>query len=266
MRLFCLPHAGGSAARLARVLGARLPRLDVVPLEPAGRGARWRERAHVAWDDATRDLAGALADRVVDGAPYGLLGHSVGALLAYEVALRASAVGTTASGMTASGMTTSGATAAGPAVLVVCGRNPPHRPPQASLGHALDLPDEDLFAVLVRLGGASPRAAGPLTYRTFLSAVRDDLRLAGSYPRRDVPARLAAPLVALYGRDDPLTRAEVVAEWARYTTATFEVHACRGGHFFPFDHADEVAQVLDRAVAAAAGTGHLHSPLATPQD
>jgi len=236
MRLFCLPHAGGSARRLARVLDARLTGAEVLPLEPAGRGRRWREHFYAGWNEATLDLVQRLTADLGDGEPYGLLGHSVGALFAYEVAV----------GLAERAVPP-------PGLLVVCGRNPPHHPPQATLWHATDLPDEELFAVLVRLGGASPRAAGPLTYHTFLSGLRNDLRLAATYPSRAL-APLTVPVVALYGRDDPLTSGPLMPEWGHYTTAAFAVHECRGGHFFPLDRADEVAEAIEQ---------HFDSPHAT---
>lgn len=223
MRLYCLPHAGGSARRLARTIGSRIAGVTTVPLELPGRGTRWREPGYARWDDAIDDLTRRLtAD--LDGGAYGLLGHSLGALLAYEVALR---MGDTA-----------------PELLVVSGRNPPHLPPRAELRRAATLSDEELFGVLVTLGGVSPKAAGELTYRTFLSTLRDDLRLASTYRPLGGRAPLRSPLLVVYGKDDQLTSAALMHEWRGYTSARCVVYPCRGGHFFLLSEPDEVARVI----------------------
>lgn len=218
MRLFCLPHAGGSAVRMARVLGPRLADegIDAVPVELPGRGARWREPAYPGWPAAVRDLTDRV-ERELDERPYGILGHSVGALLAYEVAQRLRDRG-----------------ARDPLLLAVAARNPPHLPPSAVSVHAADQTDEELFAALVALGGASPRAAGPLTYRAFLPVLRADLALARRYvPRVDRPP-LDCPVLALSGRDDPLTTAAAMASWRGYGTGA-ALHTVAGGHFFVSD-------------------------------
>jgi surfactin synthase thioesterase subunit len=233
MRLFCLPHAGGSAVRLVRVLAPRLAEVGVeaVPVELPGRGGRWREPAYGGWAHAVRDLADRVAE-ALDDRPYALFGHSVGALLAYEVAQRLRDRGLR-----------------DPALLVVAARNPPHLPPSAVSVAAEEQSDEDLFGSLVALGGASPRAAGPLTYQAFLPALRDDLALARRYlPRLDRPP-LDCRLIALSGRDDPLTSPAAMTQWARCGTGA-ELHTVPGGHFFVLDQrhgAAEVAGIICRS-------------------
>src|SRR5690606_29795446 len=84
MQLFCLAHAGASAMPYAR-WRKRLPRwLEVCPLELPGRGAREGE-------PLCKELPALLADlkrawlRECSG-PYLLWGHSLGAMLAFELA------------------------------------------------------------------------------------------------------------------------------------------------------------------------------------
>lgn len=236
MKLFCLAHAGGSAPRLARAIGSRLDidsGIHAVPLELSGRGGRWDEPQYRGWPDAVHDLTERVL-RQLDGAAYALLGHSVGALLAYELGQRLRELGLPQ-----------------PRFLVVAGRNPPHLPPDVP-SRVTDLPDEELFATLVSLGGVSPRAAGPLTYRTFLPALRSDLRLAHTYvPRVDRP-RLQTEMLVLYGRQDRLTSGSVMAQWSRYTAGRFELQAFSGDHFFVLSRAAEVSPVIEQLVTVSA--------------
>ena len=59
-----------------------------VPLELPGRGDRRHEQPYRSWQEATTDLADRVAEAVADGGEYALLGHSLGAALAYEIAHR----------------------------------------------------------------------------------------------------------------------------------------------------------------------------------
>jgi surfactin synthase thioesterase subunit len=207
MRLLCLPPAGGSGRALAAALSGVA---DTVPLELPGRGARWREQPYRSWDEATTDLAARVVSAVADGAEYALLGHSLGAVLAYEIAHRLPA--------------------RPPAALVVVARNPPHRPPERTALHDEGASDRELFDAVVALGGASPRAAGPLTYRTFLPVLRADLRLAAGY--RPSPPPVSSRLVVLYAGQDALTSASAMPGWAAYTTGCVHLHEVPGDHFF----------------------------------
>jgi len=234
MKLFCLPHAGGSAVRIARAFGAGPGGLEPVPLELPGRGERWREPVYVDWSAATYDLAQRLVAEL-DHTGYALFGHSFGALLAYEVAVWLRDIG-----------------APPPSVLVVSGRNPPHLSPEATPFRAGEMSDEELFAALVALGGAARAAAGPLTYRTFLPALREDLRLVRRYAATAGRRPLDVPLLVLYGRQDPLTAAAVMGQWSRYTSAGCQVHPFAGGHFFMLEQAAQVAAVIGRGAAVPA--------------
>ena len=84
VRLFCLPHGGadGSVFRPWRSLVG--PGIEVVPVQLPGRGNRMEEPAERSLVRLGKRLAGPIADRAGE-LPYVLFGHSVGALLAYEL-------------------------------------------------------------------------------------------------------------------------------------------------------------------------------------
>ncbi|HEY1571230.1 MAG TPA: alpha/beta fold hydrolase [Pseudonocardiaceae bacterium] len=225
MRLLCLPPAGGSGRALAAALRGVA---DTVPLELPGRGTRRHEQPHRSWQEATTDLADRVAEAVADGGEYALLGHSLGAALAYEIAHRLRAT-------------------APPAALVVIARNPPHRPPERTALHDEGASDRELFDAVVALGGVSPRAAGPLTYRTFLPVLRADLRLAADY--RPSPPPVSSRLVVLHATGDALTSAASMPGWAAYTTGCLHLHEVPGDHFFVMRGDPAVGSLIAESLA-----------------
>lgn len=80
VRLFCLPHAGGSAS-LFRTWQAELGQdIEVCPVQLPGRENRLREPPLRALPDVIAPLVDVLAKHT--DKPYALFGHSMGALLA----------------------------------------------------------------------------------------------------------------------------------------------------------------------------------------
>lgn len=232
MKLLCLAHAGGSGSRLSRALARRLGRVSVVALELPGRGHRWREPTHARWPGLRRDLLDQ-ARHHLNGEPYAVLGHSLGALLAYELAIALDATGTLPR----------------PEIVVAAGRHPPHAPPAGP--PLADLDDEQLLGVIGQLGGLPARAGGALLRQQFLPALRADLTLAASYRVPSGRHPLSVPLAVLIGRSDPLTTEPVAAGWREYTRSAFTLRPMDGGHFFLTDDPGATAAVLGELLTVA---------------
>ncbi|MFD0430945.1 thioesterase II family protein [Streptomyces zhihengii] len=83
VRLFCLPHTGGGAALYRDWAGHLAPGADVLAVRLPGREKRFTETPYRRLDD----LTGALADAVEPllDRPYAWFGHSMGALIGYEM-------------------------------------------------------------------------------------------------------------------------------------------------------------------------------------
>ncbi|MEL7048311.1 MAG: alpha/beta fold hydrolase, partial [Pseudomonadota bacterium] len=84
--LICFPHGGGGATSYRKIMEAAGPDLDVIAVQLAGRGPRIHEPAIDSLVEVLNELVPVLV-KTIDR-PYALFGHSVGALLAFECALR----------------------------------------------------------------------------------------------------------------------------------------------------------------------------------
>jgi surfactin synthase thioesterase subunit len=218
VRLFCLPHAGGSATAYRPWQALAEPWIDLCPIELPGHGRRIAEPPSADLDPlvtALLDGIGAACDR-----PFAFFGHSAGARLALACAHR---VGTP------------------PRHLFVSAAD------LAPAGTLHMLPDPDLIAALRRIGG-TPAAVleHPGMMAALLPAIRADLALAAEAAGRAGPP-LAGPVTAFAGRADAAVSEAGIAAWAGTTSNSFTARWLPEGHFYS---PAGVATVL-RAIADA---------------
>lgn len=228
-RLFCLPYAGAGAS-VYRSWSAALPGVDVVAIQPPGREGRLREAALEDFDGLVAGVVGAVAPLARD-LPYALFGHSLGSIVAFEVARRLS-----------------GQADRGPEHLIVGARRAPHVPNRLPLvGH---LSDGEMIAVLESIFGKGipdEVAAVPELIELLLPMLRADIRASESYAYREAPP-LACPITALCGSDDASALPHEVQAWQRETTGPFTFSMVRGDHFFVRGSAAQVLRAVSRAL------------------
>src|SRR5689334_10414639 len=88
MKLFCLPYAGGSALVYKDWKQFFPASIELVPIEYSGHGKRSNQPLYKDVNAAIDDIYGIISKSIIDGLPYAIYGHSMGAMLAYEVAQR----------------------------------------------------------------------------------------------------------------------------------------------------------------------------------
>lgn len=221
VRLFCLPHTGGGAA-LYRPWAERLaPVADVVSIRLPGRENRFRETPYRRLDELVDALAQAvepLLDR-----PHAWFGHSMGALIGYELCRTLRDRGLP-----------------GPERLFVSGRRAPHLPSRHPRVH--DAPARDLVDHLRELNGTPAEVLdSAAALSALLPMVRADFAVSETYRWRE-QRPLDCPVVVLGGRDDAVTSPGELAGWREHSTAGCEVRLFGGGHFYLHEEAHE--QVL----------------------
>lgn len=222
-RLVCLPHAGGSASFFLPVSVALSPGVDVVAIQYPGRQDR---RSEPPIDDMA-----VLADRVHDilrrqpELPTILFGHSMGAVIGFEVTRRLEADGH------------------GPIRLFASGR----RGPSTFRNEAVHLRDDAGILAEVRKmsGTASSLLGDDELMRAVLPALRADYKATETYVCPE-GVTVECPITALVGDNDPKTTVDEAKAWATQTTGSFDVHVFSGGHFFLTDHADEIIKIISR--------------------
>jgi medium-chain acyl-[acyl-carrier-protein] hydrolase len=225
--LVCFPHAGAGGTAYIRWPKLLPSHIGVRPVHPPGREARFREQSYRDARAFVGDLLPAVA-ALIDR-PVSIFGHSLGALLAFEL-VRA---------MRREGLPP-------PDCLYVSGRPAP-QVPMASATWALT--DEGLVTVLRALDGTPPAVLDdPDLLAMFLPALRADLEMNERYQFAPEPP-LDVPIVAFAAEQDDRASPHQVEEWRRETTGSFELVPVPGGHFTVMSHPE---LVIDRIAADAA--------------
>jgi surfactin synthase thioesterase subunit len=211
-RLFCFPFAGGSAAAFAGWGEKLKPGIEVWAAQPRGRGRRFSEPLHQSVAEMVQDYLQVI--RAYLDLPFAFYGHSLGGLLALELALQLRA-----EGLPLPGHLFMGASA----------------PPVAGLIHPRisHLSDEGfLTAVQERYSGIPDSVLKESELmEIFLPALKADFSAYETFDRNSV-TQVRCPITALAGSDDGVTAPDVMQEWRRHTEVSFDLRIIPGDHFF----------------------------------
>ncbi len=227
--LFLIPAAGTGPERYRSWQSAAPDGLEIVAVQPPGREERFGERPFTEVCPLADQIAERVSEMVTDDPdrPFGVFGHSTGALIAYEVARRVAHL---------PALRLLAVAAAGPPDLV-----------RTDLTR---MNDEELLRAMAEWTG-TPLAAltGSDLVAATLPCMRADLSVHQSCRRsRANSGILDVPIAAFTGRDDPTTPEAECAAWASWTTAGFALHVLDGGHFFPISAGERVLETLADAV------------------
>jgi surfactin synthase thioesterase subunit len=188
-----------------------------------GRDARLAEAPHTSMDGLVEDVVERVQPLL--GRRLTLFGHSMGALVAFELARRLRETG-----------------AAAPERLVVSGCEAPSVRTSRGL-HLLEGAE-----LLERMGGGRDRTLLEL----MLPTLRADLTLVETYRYRS-SAPLECPITAFAWSDDDMADAGSIAEWARETHGGFELERLRGRHLSLVEDPDELLVRLVPKLVSAEG-------------
>jgi medium-chain acyl-[acyl-carrier-protein] hydrolase len=202
--------------------------VSVCPVQLPGRWNRLNEPPFTDIDTLIDSLAPAIVSWL--DRPFIFFGHSMGAMVAFELVHR---LRTDRHRL--------------PHRLLVSGRRAPQIPNDKPQLHTL--PQEDLIRELRTLNGTPPELLEDQSFMALLLPVlRADLAVCETYRYRPhVP--LEIPITAFGGADDRDVSLESLSAWHEHTLAEFQHFVFPGDHFFLQQSEEALIHVIRREVS-----------------
>jgi surfactin synthase thioesterase subunit len=227
IKLFCFPYAGGSSSIYLKWKPFLAEFIDLHPVELAGRGRRINEALYrdvpAAIDDVFNFVVGELRH------PYAFFGHSMGAMIAYELAQKIRRM-----------------TLPSPMHIFVSGRRPPHSPRlDDKVYHRME--PETFRKEVLSLGGTPPELFQyPELADLYLPLLKNDFKLAETNCCDKPIEPLDCKMSGLFGKEDEL--APEAEGWQVHTKAAYSLHHFEGGHFFIQDQMPAVVSCINNTL------------------
>jgi medium-chain acyl-[acyl-carrier-protein] hydrolase len=213
VRLFCFPYAGGNAT-IFQSWSRNLPeQIELCAIQLPGHGDRLKELPFQNLAELTEALVPELhpyLDR-----PYALFGHSMGALISFEVARQLQLHQPSLHRLKH---------------LFVSGRRAPHLPDR--LPHLHQLPDREFLEELSHFNGTPAEVLNNAELmQFFMPTLRSDFSVCETY-RYVEAAPLTCPITVFGGVDDSIEPVDLMQGWSLQTQCQTSIENVPGGHFF----------------------------------
>jgi medium-chain acyl-[acyl-carrier-protein] hydrolase len=234
IRLFCFPYAGRGASLFSAWPGEMPDDIEICAIQLPGRENRLREPAFSSWSAVLDELVFALIPYL--DRPYAFFGHSLGALIAFELACALQQRGNQPD----------------PLHLFLSGCRAPHlikKKPPLSL-----LPEAEFLQALRQLEGTPEEVLQNKDLLDLLMPLlRADFALFEAYEVTE-KAPLPCPLTVFGGLQDKKNPQETLTAWNIYTSQTFQAHFFPGGHFFLREEMKPLLRMIARDLFSGLNT------------
>jgi surfactin synthase thioesterase subunit len=213
-----MPYAGGSAD-IYRGWQRWFPeQIDICLVHLPGRGTRVREEPFTQLTPLVKAIATHIGGEIK--VPYALYGHSMGALISFEL-----------------GRELFGKQGNSPAHIFVSGCRAPQWP--KTVPPTFNLPHDKFIGELEKLNG-TPRKVldDPELMEVFLEILRADFEMVDTY-EYCTDERLSCPITVYGGLQDEEVSVESCRAWQEQTSASCKVQMFEGDHFFIRDPRSE---------------------------
>jgi surfactin synthase thioesterase subunit len=224
INLVCLPFAGAGASTFNEWLSIS-DHVRVVAVELPGRETKFTERLYTHVEEAVSGIIPELLRDIDTFLPVVLFGHSLGAILAFELA----------SALEKLDQVTIAA------VIVSGSPNPWELREQRATG----LPDDEFFQRVNKFAGYNhPAIDNPMFRELFLPVLRADVEMHEHYKPKN-NERIDAPIVTLRGSQDELVSAEQKLRWNQASLKQVTHKELPGGHMYLVDHAKDIVALIE---------------------
>lgn len=225
IKLFCLPFAGGSAFFYQKWKALVTADIELVSIELAGRGKRISDPLYADFIDAVNDVFESIRLQI-DHRPYFIFGHSMGALLAYDLLHKIQTAGL-----------------GQPAHVFFSGSRAPHLQERNKIFHLMS--DSEFKREVLSMGGTDPELFNhPELLNLFIPLMRNDFRIVEQRPKSKKIKAFSEPISVFLGKDDDFTAGQCDG-WKWHTESLCNIHHFEGGHFFLLEHSRTLVGIIN---------------------
>ena len=226
-KLYIFPHAGGSAqyyVPFAKTFSSEIKRIAV---QYPGRSGSHDLRSFTSISDLADRVCEMLSPLNQSDGKVAFFGHSMGALLAFEVARRFEAAGNPIAALFVS-------------ACAAPGRSGYDYIPES---------DRGLLNAVSEMTGANPEF---LDNEEFAAKILPTLRGFRAIVNYECPpdAAVSCPIFAFLADDDEVATYEKVAPWSERTTSEFTARVFAGHHFYINDHLPELVSDIEGKISS----------------
>jgi len=227
VKAICLHYAGGNSGWFDSWIEKNAENLEICPIQLPGRFARI--------DEIMPNTMEALASQLIDECEellkddYIIFGHSMGAQLAFEIALQ---------------LEKRNAKLPKLIVLSAC-EAPVVAEIERTKVSSLKVSEDELINVLKEYGQIEDILLENQDFRDYyLPIVRADFHLCETYVK-DMDSKVTPPLLVFRGDNDSSVSQEGCECWLNYTYGECTVETLHGGHFFPEENIDKIMNMIE---------------------
>lgn len=223
-QLFLLHFAGGNQYSYSFLKPHLEGTFQCISLELPGRGKRFSEPLLRSKKQAINDYLGQIKAARND-APFFIYGHSMGAIMAFEVAAMLESLGDVPRAVIATG-------SAGPDIK------------REEIRY--NLKDEAFINVLQEMGGTPDEVIqNKELLELFMPIIRADFEVVENPDLPSADALSQVTIYAVMGNNEE--HAGKIANWNNYTKVESNQHLFEGGHFFIQENEEKLAELIINA-------------------
>lgn len=224
VRVVCFTWCGAGALSYRKLAGCLPENIELLAVQLPGREDRMAEPRLTSMEQIVDHVIKTII--AVSDRPMVLFGHSLGALIAHEVALSLRAI-----------------TGEDPLGLIVSGHAAPDctKVASARLHRATEA---ELITEISKLGGTPPEVLyDQNVLRTMVPILRADYEAVETYVYKPRPI-LNCPMIACSGNRDLEVSVEGMTAWRNFTKGPCNIHWFDGDHFYFRDDPTTLARAL----------------------
>ncbi|AGK96289.1 thioesterase II family protein [Clostridium pasteurianum] len=224
IKLFCIPHAGGSAASYSKWQNYINPSIEICPIELAGRGKRFKEEPYNNIGEAVEDIYNIIKKDL--DREYAFFGHSMGSLIAYELTHYIMQLENKP-----------------PEHIFFSGRKAPNVIYENNSIHKLS--EENLKNKLLEFSGTPKEVLdNEHMCKVFLKILRQDFKICELYTYKNEYPKLNCNITILNGNRDDI-KINHIAFWKQHTSKACYIYFFKGGHFYIDDNMENLASIIN---------------------